>query len=328
MDDTNQATVKWPQIVAGLSAAGGAFAVGTALGWPSPAGPRLVAGDDHFFPITQNKFDWAGSTITIGCAVSCLPIGILMKKFGRKWTMISLVVPFMIGWGLVAWAQNFVMLLFGRFILGLAGGAFCVSAPQYSAEISEKQIRGIVGTFFQLLVNVGILFVYVVGAFVSVFWTSIISAIIPLLFGVIFFLMPESPVYLIFEKREDEAVKSYKWLRGSAYNPQSEIDELKKEIEENENHKISFIEVLQRKATKRALFIAFGLMFFQQMCGINVVIFRATTIFEVSKHTYNFSGAIITQFSFRLQTPILTRTIKRSLSEQFCWFRHFSEASL
>ncbi|MGL5471997.1 MAG: MFS transporter, partial [Shewanella sp.] len=225
-----RSTVKWPQVVAALSAAGGAFAVGAALGWPAPAGPKLVGGDDDYFDITQRQFDWAGSTVTIGCAVSCIPIGFLMKKFGRKWTMISLVVPFLIGWSLVIWAQNFIMLLIGRFFLGLAGGAFCVSAPQYSSEISEKEIRGVTGTFFQLLVNVGILFVYVIGAYLSVFWMSLISGVIPIIFGLIFFFMPESPVYLVLEKRETEAVKTYQWLRGSGYDPQQEIDELKSEM--------------------------------------------------------------------------------------------------
>ena len=271
MEDKRHQSVKWPQIVASLAAAGGAIAVGAGLGWTAPAGPRLIAGDDNFFPISSSEVDWVASTVTIGCAVSCLPIGILMKKFGRKWTMISLVAPFILGWALVAWAQNFVMLLFGRFIIGLAGGAFCVSAPQYSGEITEIQIRGIVGTFFQLLINVGILFVYIVGAFMSVFWTSIISAIIPILFGLVFLLMPESPVYLITEKREDDAKKSFKWLRGDSYDPQYEIDELKKEIEENENNKISFSDIFKRKSTKRAMLIGFGLMFFQQMCGKQLI---------------------------------------------------------
>lgn len=102
----------------------------------------MTEGDDRYFDINQSQFEWAASIITIGCAVSCLPIGIMMKKFGRKWTMISLVVPFMIGWVLVIWAQNLAMLLSGRFMLGLAGGAFCVSAPQYSSEIAEKEVRG------------------------------------------------------------------------------------------------------------------------------------------------------------------------------------------
>lgn len=179
------------------------------------------------------------------------------------------------------WAQNFAMLLCGRIMLGVAGGAFCVSAPQYSSEIAEKQIRGIVGTFFQLLVNVGILFVYVIGAFWSVFWSSVACAVIPLLFGLSFIFMPESPVYLVIEKREVDAVKSFKWLRGGDYNPFVEINDLKKEIEENQIANVPFREMLKKRATKRALVIGFGLMIFQQFCGINVVIFNSTTIFSV-----------------------------------------------
>lgn len=81
------------------------------------------------------------SIIQVGCAVSCLPIGILMNIFGRKWTMLSLVVPFLIGWALVIWAQNFTMLVIGRFVIGLAGGAFCVSAPQYSSGEEKERLK-------------------------------------------------------------------------------------------------------------------------------------------------------------------------------------------
>lgn len=197
--------------------------------------------------------------------------------------MLSLVAPFLIGWSCVIWAQNYEMLLAGRFIIGLAGGAFCVSAPQYSAEIAEKEIRGVVGTFFQLLIIAGILFAYIVGAILPLFVTSVVCGAIPLLFGAIFSFMPESPVYLVIEKRDDDAVKSYKWLRGDSYDPQGEIDALKLELEEAEKNKKSMSEVLGKKSTKRALLIGFGLMFFQQMSGINVVVFFATTIFNVSK---------------------------------------------
>jgi MFS family permease len=258
--------------------------VGAALGWPAPASSRLViegGSDERYFEISQNQFDWAASVITIGCAISCLPIGFLMKVFGRKWTMISLVVPFLIGWALVIWAQNFVMLLIGRLVIGLAGGAFCVSAPQYSSEIAEKEVRGIIGTFFQVLINAGILFVYVIGAFMSVFWMTVVCGIVPLVFGLIFFFMPESPVHYVFKRQEAEAKKSYEWLRGKGYDPQPEIDELKQELEENQRNNISFGAVLRKPSTKKALLIGFGLMFFQQMSGINVVIFYATDIFEV-----------------------------------------------
>jgi SP family facilitated glucose transporter-like MFS transporter 8 len=93
--------------------------------------------------------------------------------------------------------------------------------------------------------------------------------------------MPESPVYFIAENREEDALKSFKWLRGEIYNPANEIAELKFENEENRNRTTSIREVLGKRATKHALFIGFGLMFFQQASGINVVLFYATFIFKV-----------------------------------------------
>jgi MFS family permease len=205
-----------------------------------------------------------------------------MNKFGRKWTMMGLVAPFLIGWILLIFARNFVMLLIGRLFIGLAGGAFCISAPLYSAEIAEKEIRGIIGTFFQLLINLGILFVYCIGPYLSVLWTNITCALVAVAFGVVFFFMPESPVYLIIKNRDEEAKKSYKWLRGESFNPEHEIKELKDELAETEKNKMRFSEVMKQRASKMATFIGFGLATFQQMSGINVVIFYSTRIFEVS----------------------------------------------
>lgn len=276
-----QKTRKWRQVAAALSAAGGAFSVGAALGWPAQMGPKLTEGDPRYFPIDERTFDWASSIVTIGCAISCLPIGYLMQIFGRKPTMIALIAPFMVGWALVIWAQNFAMLFAGRLLLGIAGGGFCVSCPQYSSEIAEKEIRGFVGTFFQVLVNVGILFVYTIGAFMSVFWTSLICAGIPVIFGMTFVFVPESPVYLVTKKREMEAFNALKWFRGENYDPAEEINALKEEIEKAEGNRSSLREMLREKATQRALVIGFGLMIFQQFCAINIIIFYSTTIFKV-----------------------------------------------
>jgi MFS family permease len=185
-------------------------------------------------------------------------------------------------------AQGFWMLFIGRLLIGLAGGAFCISAPQYSAEIAEKEIRGIIGTFFQVFIIAGILFIYIIGPkwmIADVMWTNVICAGIAVLFAVIFFFMPESPVYLVIENRIDDARNSYKWLRGNQYDPQQEIDELKQEIEELKNSNVSFSEAFKMRATKMAMLIGFGLVTFQQMSGINVVIFYATDIFDSAQIT-------------------------------------------
>lgn len=226
---------------------------------------------------------WISSSINIGCAVSCLPIGFLMKKFGRKRTMLSLVVPFMLGWTLVTWAANFATLLLGRFLLGLAGGAFCVSAPQYSAEIAENEVRGIIGSFFQLMLISGILFVYIVGAFTTVFWMNVICSLVPLMFGAIFYFMPESPIFFIEENKECHALKSFRCLRGDNYDAKMEVNDLKREISNSDESQESLREIFARPANLRAMLIGVSLLFFMQMCGINVVIFYSTVIFNVSE---------------------------------------------
>lgn len=286
-------TTKIRQIVASLAASGGAFAIGAALAWPSGAKSHLVPDNPRYFPISSSDFDKIASIITVGAMISCLPMGVLMKKFGRKTTMMSLVIPFVIGWSLVIFAQNLTMMLIGRAVIGLAGGGFCVAGPQYSSEIAEKEVRGLVGTFFQLLVIAGILFSYIIGSYIPVFEASLIFAAIPIVFAVIFAFMPESPVYLVEQGRENEAMMCYKWLRGESFDPQTEIDALKTEMSDNETNQVSLKEVFSRKSTKKAIAIGVGLMAFQQLSAINVVVFYISDIFKVS-----FSSKSISRINF------------------------------
>lgn len=173
------------------------------------------------------------------------------------------------------------MLLVGRFILGLAGGAFCIAAPLYGAEISEKEIRGLIGTFFKVMLNGGILFIYLIGPYVpDVTWINAICGSLSIVIGLIFLFMPESPVFLVMGNRIDEAKKSYKWLRGAQYDPQIEIDELQRELEESKKNKIDFRESMKMRSTKVAVLIGIGLMTFQQVNGINAVIFYSTDIIQ------------------------------------------------
>ncbi|XP_058818975.1 facilitated trehalose transporter Tret1-2 homolog isoform X2 [Topomyia yanbarensis] len=271
---------KLPQYIAGLAASGGALAAGTFLGWTSPAEIPLTIEKEYGFPITSEEFSWIGSMANLGAALMCFPIGIMMKLIGRKWAMLAMVLPLLLGWLLIIFAENVAMLMTGRFFLGVGGGAFCVAAPTYTAEIAQSSIRGTLGTFFQLLVTIGILFVYVVGAAVKVQVLSIICGVIPLVFGLIFFFMPESPHYYIEKCRYDDASKSLKWLRGKRYDESAEIEELKEDDARLKAEKITFVQGFRQKATIRALIIALGLMFFQQLSGINAVIFYTTTIFN------------------------------------------------
>lgn len=269
------------QFLASLAASGGGFCAGQILGWSSPAGPRLL-NEIQYFPITNAQWSWISSIYNVGCGISCLFIGLLMEKFGRKKTMLYLVIPLIVGWSLLVWAQNFTMLLSGRFILGLAGGAFYISVPQYTSEISEKEIRGILGSFLQLQVSIGVLFVYVIGAFLKVFWMNVICGLCPIIYALVFAFMPESPIFYILKNREKEAEKSLKLLRDENYKIQEEIQEMKNIYLKNDE-KIKFWNAIREKASISALVIGSSLLFFRYMACIIPILFFATTIFEVRK---------------------------------------------
>lgn len=166
-----QKTRRWPQYVAALAATGGALAageftcstcnlelildlllLGTALGWTSPANPKLQNGTEpeYDFILTEEQASWVGSSLNLGAAAVCIPIGLLINLIGRKWAMLGLVIPFTVGWGLITWAQNLTMLIIARVFIGIAGGAFCVAAPLYIGEIAQKEIRGTLGSYFQV----------------------------------------------------------------------------------------------------------------------------------------------------------------------------------
>lgn len=77
--------------------------------------------------------------------------------------------------------------------------------------------------------------------------------------------------------KEIEAVKSLKRFRGDDFDTTSEIADLQKEEDQRKSQNVR--EALKQKSSKKAMLISFGLMFFQQLSGINAVIFYMTTIF-------------------------------------------------
>lgn len=127
----------------------GAFSLGTGLGWSSPALPSLK--DDPDFAYLNDdklKSSFLGSFVPIGALCACLITGFMIEKVGRKTAMlitgftfqrtwfpvllilnflISEAPPFVGGWLLMAFAQNYGMILAGRFITGFCGGSFSLS---------------------------------------------------------------------------------------------------------------------------------------------------------------------------------------------------------
>lgn len=92
--------------------------------------------------------------------------------------------------------------------------------------------------------------------------------------------MPDSPQFYISKGRKTEALQSLKFLRGkSTEGCQAEFDKMEEEVQESMKNKGSVKDIIGNKGNLRALIISMGLISFQQLSGINVVLFYSQSIF-------------------------------------------------
>jgi len=114
---------KATQFIVGIIGAMGAFCLGAVIGWSGPVETEIKYFGAYEFAPDTTEWGLVGSLMTLGAAFSCIPVGLLIGKIGRKTTMLSLLPPFFIGWLLIILAVHISMLLIGRFVVGFCGGA-------------------------------------------------------------------------------------------------------------------------------------------------------------------------------------------------------------
>lgn len=210
------------------------------------------------------------------------------------------------------WAPTDVYMIVGRVILGISFGATYVTVPQYTGEIADKEIRGFLTGMLEWTITFGVLFAYVIGALVNVFWLSVICSVFPIIYTIVFSFMPESPTFLILENREDEARKSFRFLKGQNFDPSEEIMEILKDKDEKEISTSTFLQAITRKSSLKAVFIGLIVIIFQPSSGINAVLSYSTKIFKSANTDLNSDvETIIVGAAFTIMTFLSTLFIDR-----------------
>ncbi|XP_070504538.1 facilitated trehalose transporter Tret1-like [Chironomus tepperi] len=276
----------FPQAIIAIIASFGSFIFGIALGWSAPAGPKLLD-EDNSFTIPKSDIAFAASMISLGGFLASFTSGLIRNRFGTIKSIVIFSIPSTIGWLLLVFSQNSWMVIMGRFFIGFATGGYSFNCLTYIGEISSKQIRGILLTFYEINVKVGVLFVYILGTVTSLLVMNIIITAIVILYAFAFVALPETPMYLMIKGKTEEAKKSLKILRGNNYNCDAEMTEIQEEINEIEATKLSFAQEIKKKATRKAFIMVVIMFFFFQMSGINAVLFYMTTILIESGITFD-----------------------------------------
>ncbi|KAG8226600.1 hypothetical protein J437_LFUL007292 [Ladona fulva] len=271
---------KLPQFMAAGAATLIALSGGCSLAWTSPA-LLILQAKDSWLPVSTEEGSLVGSILALGAIAGALPAGSIAEKFGRKPVLLSLSVPFILSFLLIAFANSVGMLYAARFIAGVATGASCVLAPMYISEIAENSVRGTLGSFFQLLITIGIFIVYCLGIAANYDVLSWVCFAMPIVFLAAFVWMPEAPKYLLSAGKRTEAEKSLSRLRGMD-DVSAELSEIQRAVDEEANAKenTSIKDLFSSKTTLKALLICLGIMVFQQLSGVNAVIFYTGDIFK------------------------------------------------
>ncbi|XP_026177905.1 solute carrier family 2, facilitated glucose transporter member 8 [Mastacembelus armatus] len=256
----------------------GPMSFGFVLGYSSPAIPELTRIADPRLRLDDVQASWFGSIVTVGAAAGGLLGGWMVEKIGRKLSLMFCSLPFVFGFTVIIAAQNVWMLYVGRVLTGLASGVTSLVVPLYISEMAHERVRGTLGSCVQLMVVLGIMGVYLAGLFLDWRWLAICSSIPPTLLIVCMCFMPETPRFLLSQGKRQEAEEALRFLRGPDAPVEWECGRIEDACDEQgSNFQMSD---LKDPGVYKPLVIGIMLMIFQQMSGINAIMFYAENIFE------------------------------------------------
>ena len=225
---------------------------------------------------------WQGFTVAsslIGTVIGSIIAGKPAQRYGRKKVLVAISLMYLFSAIGCAASSVWILFILFRFIGGIAVGASSVVGPMYISEIAPAKLRGRLAGSFQLNIVAGIFVAYLTNfLFVGLGdnswrWMLDIMVVPAGLFGILVRTIPESPRWLILKHRNEEAIPILQRL--GELDVQSAIAEIKDSVS-NTTEKL-----FQKKYSKPILF-AVLLAMFNQLSGINAIIYYAPRIFEMA----------------------------------------------
>ncbi len=220
------------------------------------------------------------ATALIGTAVGAATGNIPANKIGRKKSLLWIGILFFFSSIGAALAPGVYIFMFFRFLSGLSIGASSVVAPVYISEIAPAKYRGRLGISFQLNIVCGILLAYLsndllqgVGGANDWRWMLGVVAIPSLFFSAFMLIVPETPRWLLLYKNDEAHAREV--LSITEIN----IDKTIREIKADATHTN---ESVFNKKYFRPLLLAFLIASFNQLSGINAIIYFAPRVFEMA----------------------------------------------
>lgn len=225
------------------------------------------------------------SILATGGIVGALLSGVFARFLGRKRSLLFAGFIFTVASALSALLPPLPVLSACRFVLGFGVGVASFVVPLYLSETAPAAIRGSMGTLFQLMITIGIFLisltnVIIARAFVNpttslplMFLTITLFAALMFLGG---FILPESPRWLMLKGRKEDATAVLRRTMNTQHEIDVEIEEIEQALHGPQG---SGVGIVMRRYFFKVLVVGVLLQMFQQLVGINMMIYYSPTIF-------------------------------------------------
>ena len=248
------------------------------------------------------------SMVLVGAVGGAAFGGTLTDRFGRKPVIIAMAALFAVGSVLSAGAVTVWMLLVARFVLGIAIGVASMLTPLYLSEMAPADKRGAIVSLNQFCITLGILLSYLVDyAFADTAgtwrWMLGVGVVPGLMLGLGMIFLPETPRWLAAQGRIEDARRVLRQMRGTDDVAQ-ELSGLERDLGEVRSD-ASLAALFSAPKARLPLVVGIGLAVFQQITGINTVIYYAPSIFKEAGFASN-SAAILATVGIGVVNVLMT----------------------
>lgn len=229
------------------------------------------------------------SSLLFGAAVGAILGGRLSDAWGRRKTLILLATLFFIGTLVCVFAPTFGVMVIGRSLLGLGVGGASTVVPVFLAELAPYEIRGSLAGRNEMMIVSAQLAAFIVNAIIgntlgegNGVWRIMLSVqILPAIGLFVGMLrMPESPRWLVDHGRTDEALRVLATIR-SKDRAEAEVQDIAQVASADaEVVKMDWRSILRNKWLVRIVLIGIGIGVFQQLTGINSILYYGQTVLK------------------------------------------------
>lgn len=241
-----------------------------------------------YFGLDALETGWAISSALVGCIIGALVSDYCSRAMGRKMSMVLAALLFLISALGSALPDTFTAFVIYRIVGGIGVGLASMVVPMYIAEIAPADKRGGLVAYNQLAIVIGIVVVYFVNYFIALQgnaawnlnegwrWMFGSEALPAFLYFVLIFFIPESPRWLMMRGRNNAALQVLEKF-NSPENAKLIYYDIQQSI--NNTETTSWKQLLH-PSLRLALLVGIGLSVFQQITGINAILYYAPEIFK------------------------------------------------